>query len=169
MDTEGIGEIINSLNKVKIISTESNVHSYYLWLEDKENTGAIVPKHLDTQSIYEYNNITDLVNNYTRFFVLSKGEKTENKDGLMRIPLYIIPLTEHPGLLYEILKVFYEYNINLTSILSRPKKSIMGEYNFYLEIESTKEQLEKFINHIDKSNNKFTIKILGKLEEIING
>lgn len=162
-------KFVNSLNNVKIVNTESNVLSYYSWLDNDINAGAIIPEHLESTSNYVCNNITDIENNYTRFFILSKDNRVESKEGMMRIPLYIIPLTEHPGLLYQILKVFYEYNINLTSILSRPKKSVMGEYNFYLEIEATNQQLVEILNHIDNSNKNFTIKILGKLEEINNG
>lgn len=156
---------INRLNNIKIINTESNITSYDLWMDDKKNSSAIVPTHLNTDALYEINNITDSENNYTRFFILAKNKIISDKDSLMRIPLYIIPLTEHPGLLYEILKVFYDYKINLTSILSRPKKVVMGEYNFYLEVEATKEQFNYFLHDVENTNNKFKIKILGKLKE----
>ena len=169
---KAINQCVNFINKipnVKIINTESNIISYELWNESKKFSASIVPTHLKTNAIYEIDDITDSNNNYTRFFVLSKNSKMEEYDDLMRIPLYIIPLTEHPGLLYEILKVFNDYKINLTSILSRPKKIIMGEYNFYLEIEATKQQLYNFLHHVDSTNTKFKIKILGKLKENNNG
>lgn len=160
---------INKLNNVTIVNTESNIISYDYWRLEQNNSAAIVPSHLNVAADYIIDDITDSSNNFTRFFVLSKESKFSNKDGLLRIPLYIIPHTEHPGLLYQILKVFNDYNINLTSILSRPKKVVMGEYNFYIEIEATKDQLNNFLSHVDNSNKNFTIKILGILEEKLYG
>ncbi|WP_286188918.1 ACT domain-containing protein [Sulfolobus sp. S-194] len=40
-----------------------------------------------------------------------------------------------PGALYKVLEKFYNNNINLTMIYSRPLKSIPWQYYFYLEFE----------------------------------
>ena len=39
------------------------------------------------------------------------------------------------GALYKIIKKFYEKNVNLTKIESRPKKETSWEYNFYVDFE----------------------------------
>lgn len=157
---------INSLNNVKIINTDSNITSYILWNEHKEKTGAVVPVHLDVPAKYIYDNITDSKNNDTRFFVLTKETKYEiKKQDIIRVPLYIIPLDEYPGLLYNVLKVFNDNKINLTTILSRPKKIKMGEYNFYVEIVTSYDKYLTLLNEIKGLSDKFDIKVLGMIKE----
>lgn len=69
-------------------------------------------------------------NNYTRFIVLSKEM---NSNGNKSMILFTVP--HKPGALYKVLQVFYEYNINISMIYSRPLKSIPWQYYFYLEYE----------------------------------
>jgi prephenate dehydratase len=40
-----------------------------------------------------------------------------------------------PGALYKALEQFYLYNINLTKIESRPAKTGIGDYLFFIDIE----------------------------------
>lgn len=157
---------INTLHNVRITNTDSNITSYILWSENKEKNGAVVPVHLDVSSKYKYDNITDSKNNDTRFFILKKKEnKVIDKNQNIRVPLYIIPIAEYPGLLYNVLKVFNDHLINLTTILSRPKKSKMGEYNFYVEIETTYEKFNILLEDVKKVSDKFDIKVLGIILE----
>lgn len=72
-------------------------------------------------------------NNFTRFFVLNKRplfEKNEfNKTSI------IFSTYDKPGSLYKILAIFNLYDINLTKIESRPAKTNLGQYIFYVDIE----------------------------------
>lgn len=157
---------INSLDNVKIINTESNILSYDLWQNDSINKAAVVPNHLDVDGKYIYENITDSKNNDTRFIVVSKNNNLKYEDEqFIRVPIYIIPLAEYPGLLFNILKVFNDNQINLTTILSRPKKSKMGEYNFYIEVETTYLKLNKLLEEIKNVSNTFELKVLGIIKE----
>jgi prephenate dehydratase len=52
----------------------------------------------------------------------------------MRVSLVITPINDRPGLLYDLLGVFKKHDINLTSIMSRPTKSKMGHYHFFIDL-----------------------------------
>ena len=63
------------------------------------------------------------------------------------------------------LKVFNDNKINLTTILSRPKKIKMGEYNFYVEIVTSYDKYLNLLNEIKSLSDKFDIKVLGMIKE----
>lgn len=199
-------DFINTLSDTKIISTESNMESYYN-MGTKENVAAIVPLHVALEEKEKkrvkliIDNVTDSDSNYTRFIIIKKNEisiendiersarsntessagnntrnSTENSDvsadepvtgntKKIRIPVYIMPNTDRSGVLFEILKDFYEKNINLISILSRPTKKEMGTYIFYLEIDGDNSQLDDIIESFKEIKKQNDIKILGIYEE----
>jgi len=168
-------QFINSLPDIKIVTTESNMESYYN-LGDEKGAAAIVPKHVAKHEHHRFvvDNVTDAKNNHTRFLVITKGKADENRLAVMktkegnervRVPVYVMPATDRPGILFEILKSFSENQINLISIMSRPTRQELGTYNFYMEIDGEKSQLDDIIhtlNNIKEFNN---IKILGIYHE----
>lgn len=97
-------------------------------------------------------------NNYTRFFIISKGEKKRTgKDKTS-----IVFSTEHiPGALFKALRPFTEHNINLTKIESRPILKKPWEYNFYLDFEGhwAEKKIKKILEELKKSIT--FLKILG--------
>lgn len=75
-------------------------------------------------------NIQECQDNQTRFVIVSK------EDG--QVPLQaktslIISITDRPGGLYQILREFALANINLTRIESRPAKTNLGDYLFFVD------------------------------------
>jgi prephenate dehydratase len=76
--------------------------------------------------------ISNNLSNYTRFLVLSN--KSTNETGKDKTSI-IFSIKHQSGALYEIIKKFYEKNVNLTKIESRPKKETSWEYNFYVDFE----------------------------------
>ncbi|MCS7135840.1 MAG: prephenate dehydratase [Nitrososphaerota archaeon] len=76
--------------------------------------------------------IEDFTENYTRFLVIGKEQAPRTgKDKTS-----IIFTTKHvPGALYMALEDFARRNINLTMLVSRPRKSTPWEYNFYVDFE----------------------------------
>jgi len=102
--------------------------------------------------------IEDNANNYTRFLIFSKekNDKTENNKTSI-----IFSVKHEAGALYQIIKEFHQYKINLTKIESRPNKNTPWEYNFYVDFEghqdnsSIKDMLQKL------RNNSTFLKILG--------
>jgi prephenate dehydratase len=198
---------INSLNDVQIISTESNMESYYR-IGDEEGAAAIVPHHIAEEEKSDrliIDNVTDAKKNHTRFVVVRKGcmreyiseeiekfksehkknaastdststeenvftdsfiEKALNIDGdKIRVPVYIVPKDDRPGILFEILRCFYEKNINLISIMSRPTKQEMGTYNFYVEIEGKPEMAGMILETLEDISKQNGIKLLGLYPE----
>lgn len=176
-------KFINSLHKVSIITTESNIDSFYK-LGDEKESAAIVPEHIANNATNQLiiNNVTDSEFNHTRFVVFTKEKnvtdsilkaktlfkkqdmyrcESVDRNTMVRIPVYIMPACDKPGVLYNIVRIFYENQINLISIISRPTKQIMGHYNFYIEIEGFYDQLDIILATINKIGENNGTKILG--------
>lgn len=76
--------------------------------------------------------IQDQPNNSTRFVVLRR-EDCELSPNCKTSLLVYVP--DRPGALYEVLREFYIRNINLCKIESRPARTRIGEYLFFIDIE----------------------------------
>ena len=145
-DTAGSVKIIKDLNKNNVACIAS------------KNAAKI----FDVPVIQE--GVEDNTNNYTRFLILSKipAKEVTEKDAWYNAKTSIIFSVKHEaGALYQIIKEFATYKINLTKIESRPNKNTAWEYNFYVDFEGSqddsmiKEMLQKI-----KGNSSF-LKILG--------
>ncbi|MGN0151974.1 MAG: prephenate dehydratase [Wujia sp.] len=173
-------QFISSLKDVRIVTTESNMESYYN-IGDTHGAAAIIPHHIaEREDRFVIENITDADSNYTRFLVFKKdsiGEEIyadkhpedivyslERKEKV-RIPVYIMPAVDRPGILYAILRSFYENQINLISIMSRPTKQEMGTYNFYIEIDGMRNRLDIILDTLNQIRIYNDIKILGLYDE----
>lgn len=75
--------------------------------------------------------IEDSPNNYTRFFVV--GHQLAKPTGKDKTSL-LISVKDRPGALYSLLLPFYENNINLTRIESRPSRKKAWEYVFFIDM-----------------------------------
>lgn len=167
-------QFISSLKNIKLVTTQSNMESYYS-IAGEKGLAAVVPAHIakDEKEKFVIDNITDTSNNFTRFVVFTKNSisiddiNKKKIEGVkkIKIPVYIMPNVDRPGILYEILKTFYEKKINLISIMSRPTKQELGTYNFYIEIDGYVDQLdviEESLKEIEKENG---IRLLGIYKE----
>ncbi len=169
-------QFINSLSNAEIMSTNSNMESYYK-LGNEKGASAIVPRHIadKVSDRFVVENVTDSNYNHTRFLIFKKGNPMDNKTVnaptnpdapvKVRVPIYVMPVGDRPGLLFELLQSFYDKKINMISIMSRPTKHELGTYNFYIEIDGNIEQLDVIldtIGHIKESND---VKILGIYKE----
>ena len=67
-----------------------------------------------------------------RFLILSKEDNSETGNDKTSI---IFSIKHEPGSLYRIIQNFHKNNINLTKIESRPTKTNIWEYNFYVDFE----------------------------------
>lgn len=159
---------IDKLHPAEICTTESNMESYYCAEQGIAGDGAVIPHHMLSQSKapFHIENITDAASNYTRFLVIRPGKQQKfPSSGLVRVPLYIMPETDYPGLLYDILKSFHDHQMNLASIMSRPTKKIMGTYNFYLELTIEAEQISNLSSVLDTIKLQHQVKVLGIFPE----
>ena len=97
-------------------------------------------------------------NNITRFLVFSKQQTEPTSNDKTSI---IFSIKHEPGALHEIIKEFFDNNINLTKIESRPKKGTSWEYNFYLDFVGhvSDEKISYLLDNL-KKNTKF-LKVIG--------
>jgi chorismate mutase/prephenate dehydratase len=77
-------------------------------------------------------NIEDEPDNTTRFLVLGRYNPPPSGNDKTSI-LFSTP--NRPGALYEVLKCFYQNNVNLTRIESRPSRRGMWDYVFFVDMD----------------------------------
>ena len=116
---------LHQLAGAQVINTHSNTQSFELVQRGIPGEGAIIPVHLLEQCRCPYvqQDVTDAKANATRFLAVKpKGEPAKLEPGqTVKMPLYVLPSVDHPGVLFEILSAFTISRINLVSIMSRPR------------------------------------------------
>lgn len=185
-------QFLHTIPDAEIVTTNSNMESYYR-MQDEPQAAAIVPSHVaspdDARVLVP--DVTDAKGNHTRFIILRRGtldvEEPDLREQLeallaaqaadadstdeqsaqkkVRIPVYIMPATDRPGILFDILRRFYDKRINLISIMSRPTRQTMGTYNFYIEIDCPQERLDVVVETLTQIQVYNDIKILGIYRE----
>ncbi|MBE9135987.1 prephenate dehydratase [Nodosilinea sp. LEGE 07088] len=80
-------------------------------------------------------NINDNSDNCTKFWVLASDQATLNQAGQYTSLAFSLPVNG-PGALLQPLEVLARYNINLSRIESRPTKRSLGEYLFFVDLET---------------------------------
>lgn len=94
--------------------------------------------------------IEDFTNNFTRFLVISRNyapRTGKDKTSIM------FSIKDKVGALYSVLKIFKDYDINLTKIESRPSRQKAWDYIFFVDLEGhvededVKKALEELENH----------------------
>ncbi|HHB90694.1 MAG TPA: prephenate dehydratase [Anaerolineae bacterium] len=76
--------------------------------------------------------IEDLVFNYTRFFIISRGEPPYAENAKTSL---VFATSHSPGALVACLNEFASRGINLTKLESRPRRNRPWHYVFYLDFE----------------------------------
>src|SRR5579859_7628716 len=101
--------------------------------ENEKGVALIGPKsaamHYHLQILAE--NIQDNPNNITRFYVISDKDIYEGT----KKTLLFINVLNRVGVLRDILTVFATCSINLTKLESRPSKTKMWDYSFFIEVD----------------------------------
>jgi prephenate dehydratase len=144
--------------QLNVILTASNFDSYQL--AKQTQTSAIVPMDaLDTKKPH-IKHIEDISFNETRFVLLSKVPRSKG----LKSACIISPKTDRPGLLHDVLSYFKSHTINLTTIMSRPKKTRIKSYYFYIEFELDQKSSQHIEEVIDLLNTSFEVKWLGMYE-----
>lgn len=117
----------------------------------------------ESAEIYELNiverNIQDNRFNQTRFIII--GEEVGRPYGKLKTSIAFSCRDDRPGLLYDVLKEFACRNINLTRIESRPAKSEIGKYIFYIDFLGSRDEdvVKEILLHIKKSTD--MLKVFG--------
>ncbi len=81
-------------------------------------------------------NINDYPENATRFVIIAMQDSKPVSGCKTSL---ILSVNDRPGALYDILKEFASREINLTHIESRPTKSRLGDYLFFIDLEGHRE------------------------------
>lgn len=87
-------------------------------------------------------NIQDNRFNQTRFVLLGKGQSAIT--GKDKTAVAFSFHRDTAGSLYQILKIFADYDINLTRIESRPAKMELGQYLFFIDFEGHQKEPNSF-------------------------
>lgn len=148
----------------KTITTETNMESYNKLISSDDTFGAIIPLKVALESNFNIciKGVDDRDNNVTRFIVVSKMADYFISNDIKYSISILRKNTDEPGLLYNILKSFNDYKVNLTTILSRPTKEDLGLYNFYIEVSAKKEDMKNINECIsDLRCAGYIVKILG--------
>ena len=160
---QALGQCRNFIeeNSLKTVPTYDTAGSVKIIKElDDKSTAAIASQN--AADIYSMpiirENIENEKNNITRFLVFSKQQTEPTSNDKTSI---IFSIKHEPGALYEIIKEFFDNNINLTKIESRPKKGTSWEYNFYLDFVGhvSDEKISYLLDNL-KKNTKF-LKVIG--------
>lgn len=86
--------------------------------------------------------IQEIDENYTRFWILGKEEQDFNlKQTDRKVTLALTLPDNMPGALYKAMSVFAWREIDLTKIESRPLKTVLGEYFFIIDAISLQSEL----------------------------
>ena len=108
--------------------------------------------------------INDYTSNETRFIVISKKEEECFTDCKTSI---LVNILNQPGALYRILKEFSLRGINLTKIESRPAKTGIGQYVFFIDLDGN--HIEPRIKEaLDEIHITSPVKILGSYRAATN-
>jgi len=89
-------------------------------------------------------NLSDVPNNQTRFMWISHPDRSaalaNSVDAhLANLPVkttLCIGMNDRPGCLVDMLLVFKAYGLNMTRIESRPSKKQLGQYYFYIDVDT---------------------------------
>lgn len=104
-------------------------------LQDKDKTHAAIAAEV-AANLYGLNildrNINDVLDNKTRFILLTRGERPAT--GYDKTSIFF-SVNNEPGALFNVLSIFNMYKINMLFIDSRPSRKKMGEYNFSIDLE----------------------------------
>jgi prephenate dehydratase len=121
--------------------------------------------HPDLATLYELEMVADTIqdnpNNRTRFVVVSQTPLPKDPSKSYKTALVFSAQKDTPGSLVSALQIFATRNINLTSITSRPAKTALGEYWFWIDLEGHQNDpsVQEALTHL--KNQTTYVKILG--------
>ena len=93
-------------------------------------------------------NVSDVKNNYTRFYILTKGEDYEENPNKASVT---VQADNTPGKLCDILAILKKNQLNITKVQSVPSPQDHNVYSFHLDIEfDDKNVFEKAAKEIEQ-------------------
>jgi len=127
--------------EANVVFSNSNIHSGELFLErEGEPVAAIIPKALVArekafQEKLVAGNVQDYEQNITRFVVIRKTPPHYKPDFThYKTSLFIEFKEDRHSLLFELLREFHVFGINLCRLESRPLKNTPWRYRFFIDL-----------------------------------
>ncbi|MCE0559365.1 prephenate dehydratase domain-containing protein [Motilimonas sp. E26] len=162
-------EFIESLQGIAIHNTQSNMESLNALEGATEPAAAVIPHHVLKEwnkDCFKIDNVTDFAHNQTRFLVL--GKQPQKIDPALAYKTTLVVRDDHdkPGVLGSIVTALSDRRINMTSIMSRPTKSQLGKYHFFIDIEGHCEQ-DNIAAAIAQINLSYQVKVLGSYQAAV--
>lgn len=161
------GQCLDFISKYnfEILTTQSNIESFDRLNESSDIYGAIIPMHVLEDASFNTmeTHIADSQHNETRFFIVKNKKENSYNQIDLEASICIETHVDRPGILFDILKNFHELDLNLNSIMSRPMKTEMGKYRFYIEISLNNDNLYKLDDLVNNFSgyNEIIVKVLG--------
>ena len=96
--------------------------------------------------------IQDSSDNYTRFFIIRRKKRTDDKLKSRNKTSLAFSFENVPGALHKALSIFSIRDIDLSKIESRPVKSKKWNYRFYVDVIAgyEEEKLKLAIKHLEE-------------------
>ena len=128
------------LKRAEVIYSNSNIHSSEIfWERDGETVAAIIPKP-EAHKTDKYktkiviDDIQDYNPNITRFVVVCKKMADYQPDFKKeKTSVFIEPHEDRHSILFDILREFHIYGINICQLASRPSKTTPWSYGFFID------------------------------------
>ncbi len=100
--------------------------------------------------------------NTTRFGIVSATDPFPGEKRMyMAIALHMRPKVDRPGLLHALLTPFKVYDVNMTRIENRPTGKRIGDYNFFIDFQGSKDDA-RTQKVLEELNEMAEIQILGE-------
>lgn len=143
----------------KVVAVESTAYAAKIVSEDNKNSACICNLSCKDEYNLEVLNekIQDNLFNKTKFWILSKENQNKRRPDKMSM---LFSVKDKPGALYNVLRIFNEYNLNLTKIESRPAKTVLGEYIFWIDVSIENGREDDAIEKIKEEG--IYVRVLGK-------
>lgn len=109
--------------------------------------------------------IEDQIDNTTRFLVVGRQDIASSGKDKTSI---MVSTHNQPGALYKLLEPFHRHNISLTAIETRPSRTGMWSYVFFIDFEGHKddENVKRVLGEIDRDA--LEVKLLGSYPRALN-
>jgi len=161
-----------NMPEAKVVFSNSNIHSGELFLErSQEPVAAIIPKALIAKEgafreKLMANNVQDYEQNITRFVVIQKTPEGYKPDyAKNKTSLFIEFMEDRHSMLFELLREFHVFGINLCRLESRPLKDTPWRYSFFIDLINN-HRVESCLEELQKQD--IGYKVFGSFDKITN-
>jgi chorismate mutase/prephenate dehydratase len=148
-----------NLGGVERISVSSNSEAARLAAEDDEFAAIAGEAAAEIYGLEMLaGNIEDDPNNTTRFWVIGKHDAPPSGQDKTSL---VMAATNRPGAMHDLLTPFAKHQVSMTKLESRPSRTGMWEYVFYVDIEGHQNDQKVAVALAELKNQTSFMKVLG--------